>query len=75
MTSDCIPDLCGAIYRDSPLNMGLTFHTPRQPSEVNWPKESSKKNSGMPQNTSMIKYGNMKAPDKYKNTSDIKSFI
>ncbi len=46
----------------SPLNMGLTFQTPRHPREVNCPKESSRKNKGMPQNTSMMKYGNMKAP-------------
>lgn len=46
--------------------MGLTFQTPRQPSEVNWPNESSRKNSGRPQNTNMMKYGNMKAPEEQK---------
>lgn len=42
--------------------MGLIFHTPRQPRLANWPKDSSRKKRGMPQNTSMMKYGNMKAP-------------
>lgn len=49
----------------SPLNMGLTFHTPKHPREVNWPNESSRKNKGMPQNTSIMKYGNINAPEKH----------
>lgn len=39
----------------SPLKMGQTFQTPRQPWLANCPKESSMKKSGMPQNTSMMK--------------------
>lgn len=39
----------------SPLNIGLIRHTPRQPWLANWPKESSMKKRGIPQNISMMK--------------------
>ena len=46
----------------SPFIMGSSFHTPRPPTEVNWPRAVSRKKSGIPANTSVRKYGIRKAP-------------
>lgn len=43
--------------------MGRSFHTPSPPTEVNCPKDVSRKKSGIPANTRVIKYGMRKAPD------------
>lgn len=49
-----------------PLNIGASFHTPRPPMEVYWPREHSSRNKGMPANISVKKYGIKKAPKKKK---------
>lgn len=47
---------------NSPLNMGASFHTPRPPMEVYWPREHSRRKSGTPAKISVRKYGIRKAP-------------
>lgn len=42
--------------------MGMSFHTPRPPTDVNCPREVSRKKRGIPANTSVMKYGIRKAP-------------
>lgn len=42
--------------------MGMSFHTPRPPTDVNCPRDVSRKKRGIPANTSVMKYGIRKAP-------------
>ncbi|KAG9337294.1 hypothetical protein JZ751_028862 [Albula glossodonta] len=41
---------------------GMSFHTPRPPTEVYWPRAVSSRKSGIPANTRVRKYGIRKAP-------------
>lgn len=42
----------------------MSFQTPRPPTDVNCPRDVSRKKSGIPANTSVRKYGIRKAPAK-----------
>lgn len=49
-----------------PFIMGRSFHTPSPPTEVNCPREVSKRKRGIPANTRVKKYGIRKAPKQIK---------
>lgn len=42
--------------------MGAMYHTAMAPLRWNWPSTSSMKKSGIPPNSSIVKYGMRKAP-------------
>ena len=44
--------------------MGAIFHTLSGPREENWPRHSSKKNTGSPMKMSISRKGSRKAPSK-----------
>lgn len=46
-----------------PFIIGISLHTPSPPTEVNCPSDVSRKKSGIPANTRVIKYGIRKAPE------------
>lgn len=52
-----------SVYSILPFIMGKSLHTPSPPTEVNCPKDVSKKKRGIPANTRVMKYGMRKAPD------------
>lgn len=45
-----------------PLNNGIALNAAIGPSPVNWPRDISRKNNGIPQSTNMMTYGIKKAP-------------
>lgn len=51
---------------DLPLNIGASFHTPRPPMDVYWPREHSSRKSGTPAKMSVRKYGIRKAPARWR---------
>lgn len=55
-----------------PFIIGMSFQTPRPPTDVNCPRDVSRKKSGMPANTSVRKYGIRKAPAKIREREETK---
>lgn len=45
-----------------PFIIGMSFHTPSPPTEVNCPRDVSRRKRGIPANTRVRKYGIRKAP-------------
>lgn len=53
-----------------PFIIGMSFQTPSPPTDVNCPRDVSRKNSGIPANTSVRKYGIRKAPSQIWDRDD-----
>jgi hypothetical protein len=54
----------GALFKRSysPLIKGQIFQAPIAPLDINWPRETSRKNMGTPARKTARKYGMRKAP-------------
>lgn len=55
-----------------PFIIGMSFQTPSPPTDVNCPRDVSRKKSGIPANTSVRKYGIRKAPAQIRDRDEKK---
>lgn len=55
-----------------PFIIGMSFQTPSPPTDVNCPRDVSRKKSGIPANTSVRKYGIRKAPAQIRDRDEEK---
>lgn len=58
---------------DLPWNNGAIFQHPTPPSDMNWPKLTSRKKVGIPPSKTAIKYGIKNAPEKTRKKQYFKS--